>query len=154
IRDRADHLVGAASITLDLTARRQAEAALADTARARDEALAEAQTALAVRDAFLSSVSHDLRSPLAALRGYTQMLLRRLARGQSLPPNDLQNRLADIDRVTATMTTMVEDLLDLTLLETGRSLNLVRQEVDLGVLAEQVVADYRRTAPQHRLLVQ
>src|SRR5205085_6002671 len=70
VRDEHDQLVGFAKITRDLTERRNSEQrALADARR-----LAEAESANAAKAEFLTGKSHDLRQPLNAIGGYTELL--------------------------------------------------------------------------------
>ena len=83
----------------------------------------------------VSTVSHELRSPLTSVKGYTSLLLNRWDR-----LDDDQKRMMlgqvhhDADRVTR----LVTELLDISRLETGR-LHLRRQLVDLSALATSVV---------------
>lgn len=87
----------------------------------------------------VSTVSHELRSPLTSVKGYTSLLLNRWER-----LNDEQKRMMltqvnhDADRVTR----LVTELLDISRLETGR-LHLRRQRVDLAALAASVVEKVR-----------
>ncbi|HLT15591.1 MAG TPA: histidine kinase dimerization/phospho-acceptor domain-containing protein, partial [Acidimicrobiales bacterium] len=76
--------------------------------------------------AIISTVSHELRSPLTSVKGYTSLLLsrwERLSDEQKLTM--LEQVLHDADRVTR----LVTELLDISRLETGR-LVLRRQMVD------------------------
>ncbi|CAN5166941.1 ATP-binding protein [soil metagenome] len=83
----------------------------------------------------VSTVSHELRSPLTSVKGYTSLLLNRWDR-----LTDDQKRMmleqvhSDADRVTR----LITELLDISRLETGR-LMLRRQRVDLPELAGRVV---------------
>jgi signal transduction histidine kinase len=83
----------------------------------------------------LSTVSHELRSPLTSIKGFTSLLLNRWDR---LPDDQklllLQQVNHDADRVTR----LVGELLDISRIQTGR-LHLRRQQVDVGELARAVV---------------
>jgi hypothetical protein len=97
----------------------------------------------------ISTVSHEIRSPLTSIKGFTSTLLHRWERF-----NDEQKQLmlrtinADADRVTR----LLGDLLDVSRLEAGR-LELKRQEVDLVAVATEVVLRLRLEAEHHALEV-
>ena len=83
----------------------------------------------------ISTVSHELRSPLTSVKGYTSLLINRWERlGDPQKLMMLEQVQHDADRVTR----LVAELLDISRLETGR-LHLRRQLVDLGELVEQVL---------------
>jgi signal transduction histidine kinase len=91
----------------------------------------------------VSTVSHELRSPLTSVKGYTSLLLNRWDRLK-----DEQKRMMleqvhhDADRVTR----LITELLDISRLETGR-LVLRRQLTNLAELAEHVVEKLTMTYP-------
>ena len=83
----------------------------------------------------VSTVSHELRSPLTSVKGYTSLLLNRWDRlGDDQKKMMLEQVHHDADRVTR----LVTELLDISRLETGR-LVLRRQMVDLPALAATVM---------------
>jgi PAS domain S-box-containing protein len=100
------------------------------------QALEEARAALGVRDEFLSIASHELLTPITALKGQLQLVGRRLARGE-LAGADEFVRLAEgqVDRLA----TLVDTLLDVSRLADGR-FALDAGPVALGPLLDRVVA--------------
>ena len=88
---------------------------------------------------FVADASHELRTPLATIAGYTE-----LARRQ---PTAAATALAKVESESARMTSLVEDLLLLARLDSGRP--LADEPVDLTKLLLEAVADARVLAPDH-----
>jgi len=95
------------------------------------------------RDEFLSWVSHDLKTPLTTIKGLSQLLQGRAARVPGADGGRLTDGLRTIDRATARLTAMVNDLRDVARIQMGRPLDLERQETDLVALAHDVAAQIR-----------
>jgi hypothetical protein len=84
----------------------------------------------------VSTVSHELRSPLTAVKGYTSLLLNRWER---LTDEQKRSMLQQVNNDADRVTRLITELLDISRLETGR-LTLRRQLVDLPKLTASVVA--------------
>jgi len=89
-----------------------------------------------VRRDFVANASHELKTPLTALRGFAETLL------EDDPPENLRNEwLSSIRSHTLRLQRLVDDLLDLSRLESGGW--IARKEiVEMGPLVEDVFADY------------
>ncbi|HYT10582.1 MAG TPA: ATP-binding protein [Mycobacteriales bacterium] len=108
-------------------------------------------SALAARQAsetrvrqFVADASHELRTPLAAIRGYAE--LSRHPRAQA--PADVRHALGRVESEAQRMGTLVEDLLLLARLDSGRP--LASAPVELSRLVVDAVEDAHATAPEHR----
>jgi signal transduction histidine kinase len=97
---------------------------------------AEAQRANMAKDHFLATLSHELRTPLNAIVGWLSMLRR----PEVMSAAGLPKAWAAIDRNTEALTGLIEDLLDLSRIATGK----IRLPED-GVDVNQVVRDSVRT---------
>lgn len=133
----------AESIALGLAA--QASIAM-DNARLYQEA----QDSVRVRDEFLSSAAHDLKTPLAAIKGLTQLLLRRATQSDAPETARLVDTLETIDATATRMTDLINDLLDVTRLHLARPLELERVPTSLARIAEQAVRAAEPTTERHR----
>lgn len=114
---------------------------------------AEVREAVQTRDEFLSSVSHDLKNPLTALRGQAQLLHRRLER---LPPEEASRWERGLDVIEGTaskLNWLINDLVDVAHLRMGRDIEIHRTNVDLVALTRQALTEYRQMAAQHTLTV-
>jgi signal transduction histidine kinase len=110
-----------------------------------------AQRALQVRDEFLSSISHDLRTPLTSILGMSQLLLRQAQRGPTLDSSRALRSLEQVDISATRMATMIDELLDLTRLESGRPLELNLVTADAVALLGQLVEQHQRGTGLHQL---
>jgi signal transduction histidine kinase len=99
------------------------------------------------RSQFLTVAAHELRTPLTPLSMYLQNIDRRLSRGLEVDPG----LAAKARRQVARLTKLVEDLLDVSRLESGR-LELQRDAVDLEELVAEVVGDFRAAAEKHEIV--
>ncbi|MHB8576853.1 MAG: ATP-binding protein [Dehalococcoidia bacterium] len=119
----------------------------------REEKLARdaAQRALHMRDEFLGSISHDLRTPLTSITGLSQLLLRQAGRAPSVESARVTKSLRQVDASAARMAAMIDELLDLTRLESGRPLELNRSRTDAVALIRDIVGQHQRGTGIHRL---
>jgi predicted ATPase/signal transduction histidine kinase len=100
----------------------------------------QAQEAIGMRDEFLSIASHELRTPLTSLRLAAQRLLR-----APVAPAAFERTTAIIDRQSKRLSSLVEDLLDVSRIHSGR-LHLHLEQVDLG----DVIRDVLERFEHHR----
>ncbi len=107
-----------------------------------------------LKDEFVGIAAHELRSPLAVLTGYADMLLTQTARGHGLRLAQWQQEaLEEIKEATGRLVNLTEDLLDVTCLQAGR-LILQRTPTNVVPLVRRVVAQMQQTTTRHQLEVQ
>lgn len=88
---------------------------------------------------FVANVSHELRTPLTAIKGYADIMLM----GASGKISDQQKKFLEIIHThSERLNILVDDLLDVSSIETGR-LKLVLKPVDLIGMAERVLTNIR-----------
>ncbi|RCK70076.1 HAMP domain-containing protein [Desertihabitans brevis] len=92
---------------------------------------------------FVADASHELRNPLAAISGYAELTRRR---GEELP-EDARFAVGRIESEAGRMHRLVEDLLLLARLDTGRAPELER--VDVSALVVDAVSDARVAGQDH-----
>jgi PAS domain S-box-containing protein len=115
------------------------------------EAAAQAE---AEHRTFLSSVSHDIRNPLAVIRGQAQVLRRRTERAGAPPPPDvLTAGLTQIETSAAQLGTLLDELVAIASSRAGDLPPLTLTEMDLVALARKVLARYERLTERHRLML-
>lgn len=96
------------------------------------------------KDDFLAVAAHELRSPLAAVRGYTDLLVRREQRRGEEDSSELRGLNILAQQVTH-MLRMVDNILDVSRIDAGQ-VSLQVQPVNLVALAEQVIEQQRPSA--------
>jgi PAS domain S-box-containing protein len=111
----------------------------------------QAGLAIRLRDEFLAAASHDLKNPLAAIKGLTQLLQRRARRATTPEVRSFAEGLQRIDATITRMTRLIDSLLDMTRVQMGQPLPLDRRPLDLVALARQVVAEQQHSTERHQL---
>ena len=140
LRDDAGALIGFAKVTRDLTQRQQAE----EERRRLDEERIRAEEAVRIRDEFFSIASHELKTPLTALQ---LELYGMRAPIEKNGDERLRRKLARASRSADRLSRLIEMLLDVSRLATGR-LTLNREPFDLGQAMQQVAEIMQGTATQ------
>jgi signal transduction histidine kinase len=111
----------------------------------------ETEAAVTARDELLSIVSHDLKNPLATVKGFAQLLRRRVARIDSPETTRILDGLDKIDLATTRMSKQIAELLDATRLNAGQPLDLDHQPTNLVALVRQVVVECQQTTQSHTI---
>jgi PAS domain S-box-containing protein len=147
------HLHGFVKITRDMSERKKA-AEQREQLRERElqliqerELRAQVESAVHMRDTFLSILAHELRTPLTSLLGNAQLLLRRAQRDDTLSHRDQRTVQLIVDQA-ARLNRMISLQLDISRLHAGQ-LRLECAPLDIGALARQVVDEAQPMAGKH-----
>ncbi len=124
----------------DITERKRAE-------EQHNELLAQVERALEIRNQFLSIASHELKTPVTLLKGYAQ-LIEEKARQRN--DTSYQKPIATINRQVDRMTQLINDLLDVSRIESGK-VEFDMQPFDLNLAVEEIVHEIEATMPGLKL---
>jgi signal transduction histidine kinase len=104
-----------------------------------------------LKDEFIGIAAHELRTPLAVVKGFAQTLIVQTAHGKGPELADWQmEAIQDIDQATSRLVELTEDLLDVTRLQAGR-LQLQFEPTDLVALVQRTVKRFRVTTERHQI---
>ena len=106
----------------------------------RAEMLVREREANRLKDEFLATLSHELRTPLNAILGWTKLL-----RSNAVPPGARDRALEKVERNAAVQARLVDDLLEISRITTGK-LRLEVRRFDLVGLANTAIDSIRPTA--------
>jgi PAS domain S-box-containing protein len=147
IRDPLGQIIGASKIARDITENKHAEAREREIFRQAQEARRQAdcarrlaEEANTAKDEFLATISHELRTPITSILGWTRML----AIGQ-LSPERQQKAFEIIDRNARSQAQLIEDLLDVSRIISGK-LRVDFKTVDMTAVITAAVEALRPAA--------
>lgn len=149
IKDAAGRVIGASKIARDITDRRRAEMEREQLLERERAARSEAERASRMKDEFLATVSHELRTPLNAIYGWSQLLRRHNHNGNL----ELGEGLEVIERNTKVQTKLIEDLLDMSRIISGK-IRLDVQPVDLSTILDEAIQSISPAAGAKGIRVQ
>ncbi|MEE9217093.1 MAG: ATP-binding protein, partial [Anaerolineales bacterium] len=137
------------NLAQDISKRKQAEEELQRLNLELDKRVIERTTQLEAAneelEAFSYSVSHDLRAPLRAIDGFSQVLLEDYAEQVD---DEGKNHLRRVRAGAQRMGTLIEDLLGLS--QVARA-EMRREKIDLSELAQDIVAELEKSEPERRV---
>ncbi len=142
--------VGSLMLWRDMTERKRAEEA--QIALIREQAArSRAEDSVRARDLFLSIASHELKTPLTALLGHTEVLYRRAGREATFSERNLR-ALGIIHQQALRLNKQIATLLDVSRIERGQ-LAIDPHPMDVCVLVRRLVAEIEPTLERHMLHV-
>jgi signal transduction histidine kinase len=123
----------------------QAVAALtnAEAFERQRRAMEELEKVNRAKSEFVSIVSHEFRTPLTGIQGFSEMM-----RDEDLPMGEMKEYAADINKDAQRLNRMINEMLDLSRMEAGR-MTVDREPADLNAIVRDVAARVRPNAPDH-----
>jgi signal transduction histidine kinase len=107
-----------------------------------------AERAVALRDRFVATMSHDLRNPLQTILAWTHIVLA----DRLVNPERVGKALQAIQHSVRQQQRLIEDLLDLSVAAQGK-LQIDRRRMDLGPLVRAVVEEWIPHCEQHGVIL-
>lgn len=133
VKNKAGVIVGASKVARDITLQKQATATLA---MANEETVLQNR----MKDEFLATLSHELRTPLQSIMGWVQIL-----KAGNLSPGELEQGLDVIHRNSIAQSHIIEDLLDMNRILSGK-VRLDVQRLELESVLESAIDTIRPAA--------
>ncbi|MCS0631189.1 PAS domain S-box protein [Telluria mixta] len=145
LRDAQGCITGYLGIVADISARRQADAAIAQLNRTLARRAAELEAVNRELESFSYSVSHDLRAPLRSIDGFSQVLLEDYAEQLD---DEGRDSLRRVRAASQRMAQLIDDLLTLSRLSRTE---IRRETVDLSAIARSIAGELRALEPQREV---
>jgi len=145
--DELSRPLGMRGVTMDISAAVLAENERADLLRRESEARTEAEEASRLKDEFLATVSHELRTPLNAVLGWSRLL-----HTGHLDSGEMAHAVEVIERNAEAQKQIIEDLLDVSRIITGK-LNVNSLPVDLLLVIHAAIDVVRPAAEAKEIRV-
>ena len=101
-----------------------------------------------LKTVFLATASHELRTPVATISGYANLLH---SSWDQLSPERARDYAERVDSIAQRLNGLVEDMLDFSRLQTANRAGVATEVLDLGATVETVLAEQADLAPDHRL---
>lgn len=140
-------IIAAVTTFQDISEQKRVEAERAALYESERQARERAEDAIRVRESFLAIGAHELRTPVAAIHGFAQLLERRLRTRDTVEERD-RRALATIKGQAEHTNHLIEALLDVARLREG-GYSLTRVPLDLCALTQRVVDDLEPLFEQH-----
>ena len=140
IRDPGGKSIGMRGVTIDVSEQVARQAERNELLQRAEEAREQAERANRLKDEFLMTLSHELRTPLNAVWGWVRML-----RAGTLPAERRDHALQTIERNAKMQMQLVEDLLDVARIVTGK-LRLSPASVDAAAVVARAAEAVRPAA--------
>jgi PAS domain S-box-containing protein len=132
---------------------RQLSMSLEEKVNERTEELRKLNEADKLKSDFIKMASHELKTPVTSIKGYTQLLLSALKEDESrVSPLLIRSSLVSVDKQITRLTRLMSELLDLSKIEAGM-LVLNKESFNLNELVIETVQDILYTNSKHSISI-
>ena len=98
---------------------------------------------------FISTAAHELRTPLTSIQGFSEILLMR----ENLKPEEKKKFLTYINQQSVGLAAIINDLLDISRIESGRGFALNKQPCNVGGAIQEIIPYFREHYTNHQFEV-
>lgn len=99
-----------------------------------------------MKSEFVSTAAHELRTPLTSILGFSELLLDT----QAFSSHERSEFVALIHDKAEKLSELIDELLDISRIESGQVIHLVQQPLSLGPLVETSLSFFRHSSPRHQ----
>jgi len=117
--------------------------AAAEAFEQQRQAVAELERLSRAKSDFVSVVSHEFRTPLTGIQGFSEMM-----QSEDLSIDEMREYAGDINKDAHRLNRMITEMLDLDKMESGR-MEIHREAVDLNAIVTEAAESMRPNAPRH-----
>ncbi len=96
-----------------------------------------------MKSEFINVAAHELRTPLTTVKGFSELMLN----SDGLSDAEIRDYMSHIHNKAGVLEMIVDELLDLSRMESGGALSLTREPCRIGPFLEQLVDKYRDECP-------
>jgi PAS domain S-box-containing protein len=147
IKDATGKVIGASKIARDISDLKRALVEREQLLESERTARSQAEYANRMKDEFLATISHELRTPLNAILGWTEVLK---AGGDD--PKEIADGIAVIERNAHAQAQLIDDLLDLGRISSGKmALNV--EPVEIGAIVREAVTSVQHAADVKHIVI-
>jgi PAS domain S-box-containing protein len=133
----------------DITERREVEEQLEQAKKRSDQMAQKAEAANQSKSEFLNNMSHEMRTPLTSIKAYAKTILR----DPAMPEETRQKFLAVIDEQSDRLADLIEDLLEVARIESGR-ITIKQEIVDITVISKKALTTVKPLAAKKNIELQ
>jgi signal transduction histidine kinase len=145
-RDLDRHDLGALAAATEVLTSALANA---ETFAQQRDLLERMRTVDELKTVFLATASHELRTPVSAIAGYSQLLA---TSWEDLSPEEVRTFAGQVDSNAQRLGALVEDLLDFSRLERGAGVVEADSVLDLGEVVTRILDEQPDLAPDHQVV--